>query len=881
MAIAFSLLVAQKTLAATPTFSFSNVSGDSVQINVNGDANSVVNLYYNVAYGSGLQMRNIGSTSGTGSLTTTVSTSNYGAQAGYLSYVVVNSQQSQMIAWPSSTQNTAPSLTQTNLGITTGQSVTVSSYASNSSVYILNNSNPSVASVVANGTQIVVTAINYGYTTASVCYQGNSTNCASLSVNVNGSSGSQTISFSQNNLFISSGQNQTINIYGNGGYTMSSNSNPGAVNVTLGVSTLTVYAVSTGSANITVCQQNNAGCGTLYVTVNGSSNGQITFSQVNPYVPVGQSINVTVYGGTTNNYYINNNSNSNVASPNLSGSNLTIMGNSVGSTSLVICSSSSICGTLYITVTSSGSSTITFSQTNPTLTVGQALSVNVYGGSGMYYVQSNSASGVAQATVSGGTVNLTGLIAGSTNISVCSSNGGACNTLYVTVSGNSSGSALSLSTNSLSLSVGQNQTVYIYGSGSYYISSTPNSSVATMTLSGNNLTVNATGPGSTSATVCQTSGQCGLISIYSSVSGSSGAVTFSQQNPNLTVGQTLTLTLYGGNSGSYYLQNNSASGVVQTSVGGNTLTLTGLTNGSATLTLCLSSGGCSPLYVTVGASGNNGNITFSTSNPTLNVGQTMSVYVYGGSGSYHLQNNSASNIAQVTLGSNTLTLVGSASGSGNLGVCDSNNNCGSLYLTVGGTVSNSITFSQQNPNLNVGQTQTVTISGGSGSYYLQYAPNNLYQASISGNAITLTGSSSGSASLSVCSTSGGCGQLNITVGSSLAAPSDVSAMLAQVQTLESQIDQLQKLVAAKNAMNANNGQAVGNKHKFYTPLKYGSRGQEVIYLQQRLSEEGFYVGPITGQYGAATLAAVKRYQSNHGLKALGNLGPGTRAELNK
>ncbi len=71
------------------------------------------------------------------------------------------------------------------------------------------------------------------------------------------------------------------------------------------------------------------------------------------------------------------------------------------------------------------------------------------------------------------------------------------------------------------------------------------------------------------------------------------------------------------------------------------------------------------------------------------------------------------------------------------------------------------------------------------------------------------------------------------------------------------------------------------KHLFYIPLKVGSTGDEVLALQQRLTAEGYYSGPITGTYGGLTRTAVEKYQAAHGLDQLGSVGPGTRAALNQ
>lgn len=73
--------------------------------------------------------------------------------------------------------------------------------------------------------------------------------------------------------------------------------------------------------------------------------------------------------------------------------------------------------------------------------------------------------------------------------------------------------------------------------------------------------------------------------------------------------------------------------------------------------------------------------------------------------------------------------------------------------------------------------------------------------------------------------------------------------------------------------------------KFKTPLELSSTGTDVTKLQQRLTAEGVYSGPITGYFGPLTQAAVKKYQEQKGLATAGqagygNVGPATRAALN-
>lgn len=60
---------------------------------------------------------------------------------------------------------------------------------------------------------------------------------------------------------------------------------------------------------------------------------------------------------------------------------------------------------------------------------------------------------------------------------------------------------------------------------------------------------------------------------------------------------------------------------------------------------------------------------------------------------------------------------------------------------------------------------------------------------------------------------------------------------------------------------------------------YGSRGDEVIRIQTRLKQWGYYTGAVDGIYGYKTYQAVRLFQSKNGLKVDGVCGPQTLAAI--
>ena len=65
-----------------------------------------------------------------------------------------------------------------------------------------------------------------------------------------------------------------------------------------------------------------------------------------------------------------------------------------------------------------------------------------------------------------------------------------------------------------------------------------------------------------------------------------------------------------------------------------------------------------------------------------------------------------------------------------------------------------------------------------------------------------------------------------------------------------------------------------------TPLKYGSKGAQVLQLKTRLAELGFYWGEITDKYDTQTKYCVKFFQEANGFSATGSANQALRAKVN-
>jgi hypothetical protein len=428
---------------------------------------------------------------------------------------------------------------------------------------------------------------------------------------------------------------------------------------------------------------------------------------------------------------------------------------------------------------------ITFSPANPSLSVGQTVSVSIYQPYfyyGSYYVSNNSNSSVVSATISGSSLSLYGLANGSSTITVCQSGGSsACGYVYVTVSGGSYSGNIWFSPSSPSMYVGQSLAVSInssayatglYGSSSYYISSNSNSNVVSASVSGTVMNLYANQTGSATIVVCHNSlSFCGNLYVTVSGNSTSGNLWLSQSSVNVSVSNAQNINIYSNNSalGAYYISSNSNYNNVQASISGSILTVTGMSVGSSTVVVCqYNTSSCVNLYVTVGSSNYN-NIWFSPSSVNMTSGQTTNVNIYSSGGyysGYYVSSNSNSFVAGATINGSQLTITAQNSGNTTVMVCQTGNSsvCGNISVTVSGYGGSAITFSQNYLNLTSGQSTTVTVYG-NGSYYISSNSNSsVVSANLSSNILNLYAYTQGTSAIVICQNSPyGCGTLTVNV----------------------------------------------------------------------------------------------------------------------
>jgi len=435
------LILTGRVQAAATTLDLNAVSGDNVRITVNGEVGSPIQLSFWPAGAAAITTITIGSTNASGQFITSLSSGGYGIPAGSPTYASINGSQSGVQLWPNYTSSVV--LSQNNLQIAVGQSVTV---GSSQAIILAANSFASGLAAAVSGSQLTVTGLASGSGALSIC--GVNVGCAPLAVMV-GSGGQTQVSFNLNNFTLINGSSKNINIFGNSrnGYFIKTHSNPDIVdaNISGASDILSLFAKPTkvGAATVTVCSsEDSANCAALNLTVLGQSYTQLSFSQNNLQLIPGLSQNVTVTGGPSSSYYLAANTDSGMATANLSGATLTVTGGSnTGSAIIKVCSTTvnDTCGQLNVynnaDTQKASPNTLAFSQNVVVVAKDASTNVTVSGGSGGYVVSGNTNPIIAAAQINGASdiINIQGQQIGSTTINICSTTGNACAGIYVNV----------------------------------------------------------------------------------------------------------------------------------------------------------------------------------------------------------------------------------------------------------------------------------------------------------------------------------------------------------------------------------------------------------------------------------------------------------------
>ena len=434
-------------------------------------------------------------------------------------------------------------------------------------------------------------------------------------------------------------------------------------------------------------------------------------------------------------------------------------------------------------------------------------------------------------------------------------------------------STLGLSQNAVVLDVGSSVTVTAtnanVGTGALYVSGNSNPSVADESVGGGQVTIQGITAGSTTITVCEDYNSTTCPTLYVLVEGANATqLSFSLNNVSVSNGQSLPITITGGDGSAYEIFKNTNPAAVQASVSGSSVTLsTQSAVGSSSIIICTTDMISCGVVVASAGSVSSSTLSFSSSAPTVAVGASTIIGIYAPAGEqFYISSNSNPSVVGASVSASSVTLNGLSAGSSSITVCASANNCASLTATVPsettsvGTTSSNL-LSQSSLSLVVGQTANVSLSG-DGEYNVSNNTGpNIASVSINGSAVMVYGISPGLTDATICEDTNICSVLSISVNN---ANPQATITPTPVTT--------PTVVPAPTTTPS---------ETFTGYLSPGSENAQVTALQKVLAAQGFFSASATGYYGTETEDAVIKFQAAHDINQLGVVGPATRAVLNQ
>ena len=579
--------------------------------------------------------------------------------------------------------------------------------------------------------------------------------------------------------------------------------------------TLTVTPVAVGTATMTVTANDNRPNGTVSttftVTVKMNRAPTVANAIANQNLAVGglpftRNLNTApaVFNDPDGDplTYTASSSATNIATASISGSTLTVTAISGGSATITVTASdgSAAIATTFIVTVANRPPVVVTPISNQNLTVGGApftqnlaAIFNDPDGDALTYSAVSGVTNIATAIVSGNTLAVTAVSGGGATITVSATDGKstAVSTMFTANVANRP-PVLTNTISTQNLAVGgtpftQNLNLIFSdpdGDALTFTASSSATNIATASLSGSTLTVTAISGGSAAIMVSATDGKSLAVStpFTANVANRPPVVTNTISNQNLAVGgtpftQNLNLIFSDPDGDALtFSANSSTTNIATATVAGNTLTVTAVAGGSATISVTATDGKSSSaaaMFMVIVAN-QPPVVTNSISNQSLQVGgapftQNLNLVFSDPDGDVltFTASSSATNIvaANVPIGGNTLTVTALSGGSATVTVTATDRKSPAVpttFLVTIGNQSPMVTGAIPSQNLAVGGTpftQNLNLiftdpDGDALSFTGSSSATTIATASVAGNVLMVTALSGGSATITVTATDG-------------------------------------------------------------------------------------------------------------------------------
>lgn len=445
------------------------------------------------------------------------------------------------------------------------------------------------------------------------------------------------------------GARSTYSVGGGVAPYFATSSNINVANVSIANNTLTFNAVSAGTAQILVFDAVGTSVSIALTVGSGGIISTPLFVAAPTAVTIAPGINSVYNVGGGKPPYIASSSNTSVASVGISNNKLTISTGSLGTAQIVVFDANGTSVSIDLTVGSSGGSTALYTTagTGVVIPIGSSNTFTAGGGKPPYRASSSNSSVVSVPSVVSGTdFTISGLAAGSGQISIFDSTGTSVS-FSVTVSAVETTSLFTTAGTGVVTTKGSSNTYTIGGGKPPYSATSSNTgAVAISSVSGTNLTISSIAVGSAQVSVYDSTGTSVSFSVTVN-SGDGGISLFTTAGNNVTLALGSPETYLIGGGVAPYRATSSTTGVASVTVsGGTNLVITPVAQGSTVVTVFDSSGNSVTVGVTITAT-TPSSVDVLPNGADGNIGDSLKFLVSGGTPPYAITVNNPS-IASVS-----------------------------------------------------------------------------------------------------------------------------------------------------------------------------------------------------------------------------------------
>ena len=577
---------------------------------------------------------------------------------------------------------------------------------------------------------------------------------------------------------ISPGATQTFTVGGGvPGYTASSSN--AAVAVSLANNVLTIKAGGGGTATVTV--KDNSGAVVLIDITIGSGLNLFTTAPSDVTVALGaQTAEYTIGGGSL--IYDVTSSNNAVAAVKVNGNRFVIVGVAGGKASVSV--RDSVGGIVNINVVvGSTDALFTTAATEINVGMGAAVTYTVGGGSPAYSVGSSNTA-VATASITDNKLTITGISVGVANIVV---HDAVVGSVPIKVTVGSTAELFTSAPTDLVVGIGTSSPTFTIGGGSQvYTATSSNPQIASVGINGNKFTVSGIIAGSAVVTIKDSLGKTVLVNVKIGA----GAAFYTTAP--------LDLVLTGGGSGSYvvgggvapYTATSSNTAVVNASISGNALTLTGVGSGKAPVILRDAAGAVITVNVTLGSGTASKVFTTAPSAVTIALGSSPSYQIGGGTAPYSVSSSNTA-VATVTLAAtgSSFSITAVATGTANIVVKDATGDTVTITVSIGSGASVDLyTSAPASVFIAPGASPVYAVGGGTAPYLATSSDVKVATVSVSGSSMTITGVTTGTAVVRLVDSVGKTININVTVVAAtssdlIVSPTSITAYVGDILSI--------------------------------------------------------------------------------------------------